>query len=437
MKVLIISAEVWQDKTNGGNVLTNMFSNTGWEFAQIYCNPGIPENNICKKYYQMTDNMVIKNAFSHKPIGKAFNYDVNTKADHPNEAFSHVPPETPNKKFYSFFHNHRLGIFYALKHLLWNQSNWKNEKLRKFINDFNPDIIFAPCYGDKFMLRLTRFAAQLTGKKVISYISDDHYTLKHFSLSPLFWGNRFILRKELRKTFPYYSLVYTMTEEQKKQCEKDLNGNMQILRKSITFDSKYVKTSVNNPIRLVYAGGIYLNRWKTLHKIAKAIEQINKDYTKIKLEIFTANEITSKISKLLNDGKNSIIHPPVSQEELKNIYQASDIALHVESFDLKNKLLVRFSFSTKIVDCLSSGCAVMAIADQKQAGFNYLCDNDIAFCISDCTKIESNLKDIVQNSNVILTYAQKAKRFVTTHHDTQIITKQIIRDFNYYAELQN
>ena len=68
MRVLIVSAEVWQDKTNGGNVLSNLFEGLDWEFAQIYCNPGTPENNLCKRYYQITDGMVIKNTLK---IGRA------------------------------------------------------------------------------------------------------------------------------------------------------------------------------------------------------------------------------------------------------------------------------------------------------------------------------------------------------------------------------
>ena len=100
------------------------------------------------------------------------------------------------------------------------------------------------------------------------------------------------------------------------------------------------------------------------------IKEINKGGVKIILDIYTANEITKKINKALNDGVNSFIHAAVSQKELQIIYQNCDIALHVESFDIKNKLLVRMSFSTKIIDCLSSGCAVMAICDEKQGGID-------------------------------------------------------------------
>ena len=166
MKILILSAEVWRDDTNGGNVLSNLIKGLDAEVAQIFCNPGEPDNALCKRYYQMTDGMVVRNFFRHRPIGKELVYE-----DYPcNNNQTEAVAEQPNKKMYSFFHNHRLGIFYFVRNFLWNHSNWKTDGLKKFIDEFAPDIIFAPCYGSKFMLRLTRFVADRTGKKVISYI---------------------------------------------------------------------------------------------------------------------------------------------------------------------------------------------------------------------------------------------------------------------------
>lgn len=425
MKVLILSLETWQDGANGGNVLSNMFAETGFEFAQVYCNPGEPRNGLCRKYYQMTDSMVIRNFLKHRPIGKAFELKE-------SEQKEETKPEKPNKKFYSFFRNHRLRIFYTAQMLIWNLSNWKNKGLDDFIKDFAPDIIFAPSYGNTFMLRLTRYIAKLTGKKVISYISDDSYTLKQFTLSPFYWINRFAVRRQLRKTFPYYSLVYTMTEIQKRQCERDFGANMKILLKSVSFGDIPAKETVGNPIRLVYAGGIYLNRWKTLLEVANAIKEINVDGVKVRLDIYTANELPKKADGL-NDGVNSFVHSPVSQGELKNIYHDSDIALHTESFDLKNRLAVRMSFSTKIVDCLSSGCAVMAICDEKQGGFVYLKENDAAICVSSKSKIYHTLEEIVHNQRIIFDYAEKAKKCCLLNHDKKKITNMIITDFEGIA----
>ena len=431
MKVLILSAEVWQDGTNGGNVLSNMFTDTDFEFAQVYCNPGEPQNRLCTHYYQMTDSMVLRNALRHRPIGKSFD----TTGIAQNQP---IGAEKPNTSFYSFFRRHRLGVFYAARSAAWNLSNWKNEKLCTFILDFEPDIIFAPCYGDVFMLRLTRFAAELTGRNVISYISDDSYTLRQFSLSPYYWISRFMVRQQLRKTFPYYSLVYTMTQAQKEQCERDFGANMKILLKSVDGASLRRKEKVNEPIRIVYAGGIYLNRYKTLAALAKAIEEINVRYGRacFSLDIYTANEQTRQIKAALNHS-GTTIHKPVSQTELRQIYSQSDIALHVESFDLKNRLKVRMSFSTKITDCLGSGCAVMAICDEKQGGLQYLKENDAAICVSDPRKLPTVLENLVRDPQIILEYAEKARKCCIKNHDASVIHKMIIDDSTKYEAGSN
>ena len=98
MRVLIISAEVWRDDTNGGNVLTNLIGSLDAEVAQIFCNPGEPQNNICKKYYQMTDGMVMRSALRHRPIGRCIEYDdFPTGGDKDS-----VSADQPNKRMYSF-----------------------------------------------------------------------------------------------------------------------------------------------------------------------------------------------------------------------------------------------------------------------------------------------------------------------------------------------
>lgn len=424
MKILVLSAEVWRDDMNGGNVLSNILKGLDADIAQVFCNPGNPNNVLCKRYYQMTDRMVMRSFFSRRPVGKELIYE-----EYPRDEEERTVAEQPNKKWYAFFHRYRLGIFYAARNFLWNHSNWKNDGLKKFIDEFNPDVIFAPCYGSKFMLRLTRFVAERTGKRVISYISDDSYTLKQFRLSPYFWLNRFSVRRQLRKTFPYYSLVYTMTETQQEQCERDFGANMRILRKSADADAIPEKSSVYSPIRLIYAGGIYLNRDKTLAKIVKAIKSINKNGVKMTLDIYTANEILKKHQRWLSDGVHSRIHSAISLEELRRIYAESDIALHVESFSLKNRLEVRMSFSTKIVDCLSSGAATMAVCDRLQGGYRYLKETDSALCVDSLDGIEDVLRDISEHPERIIEYAQKAKDCIKANHDEKTTEAMLREDF--------
>ena len=76
MRVLVVSHEPWNSHNNGGNVLSDIFEGFEGEFRQIYCSAGLPNNNICKEYYQLTDKMIIDNVLKRKETGKTFNIDL-------------------------------------------------------------------------------------------------------------------------------------------------------------------------------------------------------------------------------------------------------------------------------------------------------------------------------------------------------------------------
>lgn len=426
MRILIVSLELWSENNNGGNVLSNIFSDFDAEFAQIYCSPGEPNNKLCKQYFQITDSMIINGIFKRKNIGKKIIY-----RDFPYKLEQNVVSDFETKKWYfKIFKKYRLSLFSTVREILWWIAPWKSKELEKFVLDFKPDVIFAPCYGHMFMLRLDRYVKHIAKANMISYISDDSYSLRQYSLSFFYWLNRLLTRFSIKKTFQEYSLVYTMTDEQATELSNALGANMKILQKGGDFSGDSKKLTVNKPLRLVYAGGVYVNRWKILAKIGEILRRINIDETKIQLDIYTQNEVSEKQRTLLDDGKNTFLHPAISQVELVDVYKLSDIALHVESFELKYRLLTRLSFSTKIVDCLASTCAVMAISWKEHAGLKYLKKNDAAICIDDLSKLEEELKKIVDCPEVLIEYANKAWECGKQNHQIRKIRLKLFDDFN-------
>lgn len=418
MRILVVSLECWNEQNNGGNVLSNIFDGfNDSEFAQIYLSSGLPENKICENYFQMTDGMAIQNIFHKKSMGKILTKNTikSTEIKIDNQITS-----IKRKK--------NSELLRILRQIVWHMSDYKNENLKKFILDFKPDIIFAPCYGNTYMLSLTRYIACITNKPIISYISDDFYSLKQVRLSPFYWINKIIVRHSLKKTWRLYSLIYTMTTSQL-NLMNSLGKPMKILRKSGEFNLQVLSKRINSPIRLIYAGGVYLNRHKTLECIANAIRELNVADKKFRLDIYTNNELNSNAKKILNDQENSFLHSSIPFAELTEEYQKSDIALHVESFDLKNRLNVRMSFSTKIIDCLDSGCAVMAVCDKKQAGFQYLKEENTAICVDSPKKIKPILDELSKNPEIIAKYRARAIDCGKKNHLKENIDKEIKKDF--------
>lgn len=427
MKILIITDEAWNDKIHGNNVLTNWFEGFDAEFAQIYCSPGEPYNKCCKKYFQVTDTMMVRSIINRNSVGVVRCFKDVPYLDH---TVINSGIELENKQLYSKLKSITTETLRAIRDLIWYFGKYDIEKLKEFINEFDPDIIFCPRLSSVKLLRFEKIVKQITYKPMVAFTGDDEYSLNQVNLSLVYWLRRFIKRRMMRKTVSIYDLYYTHSEEQGKEYSKIFKVPTKILLKCGEFSLNKVHTKVNYPIRVVYAGKLYCNRWKSLAAIGQALQEINCSETNIILEIYTKDKVSKKQQKMLNDGRNIFLRGAVTPEKLKDIYEGADIALHVESFDLKNKLLTKFSFSTKIIDCMASGCAVMAMCWEKQAGFAYLKKEDAAFTIGSKDEIYTVLKRIMENPDLVKVYAKNAINCGIRNHLKVKIQKMIFDDFS-------
>ena len=94
----------------------------------------------------------------------------------------------------------------------------------------------------------------------------------------------------------------------------------------------------------------------------KVLEQINAAHgTSFTLEIYTGEKDRRILSVF--DGIPAIhINAFLTGADFEEIYRAANLHLHVESFCARETERVKFSVSTKIADCLGSGCCIYPAA---------------------------------------------------------------------------
>lgn len=424
LKVLLLVAEPWRSDDSGGNTIDNFFNGMqNVEFAQVYNSDKMPVNNVCKKYFQISASKVIKGFITRKKVGCELCFDVIVSKN--EECIVHQQKISKFNKILRRVKNIRPEFLITVKNVIWRYSNWKTPELESFVKEFNPDVIYAPCYASPFQLALTRYVKKLTGKKIVTWSADDCYSLRQFSLSPFFWLNRFWNRHCLRKTYPYYEEFFSISEDEIEEMSPVVGKQMKVLRKGVNVPNIFIPRSLHEPIRFIYAGGLYLNRHKSLIAIAEALRKLNQHGVKAELHVYSGTKLDEKNTKLLNDRKSSFMHGLVSPDRLKEIYQESDVAIHCESFDLKYRLMTRLSFSTKVIDCFQSGCAILAIAWKEHTALKYLMKEDAAFCVSSLAEIEPMVFNIVNNKNLISKYAQKAYECECKNHRIEDVQKTL------------
>lgn len=418
MKILIIHSSPWNDKISNNNVLTNWFEGFDADFANLYRGNEKPCNNICNNYFQITDKDIIDSFFG-KPAGKILK-DTNFKNKENN---------TKNRKqLLKKFSCEFLGL---IRSSLWLCGKINVNELKKWIDDFNPDVVFTCRKASFATLRLERIVHSMTKAPFVAFTGDDEYSLNQFRFDPFFWIERFFLRSYLRKNAKFYNYYLTLSEDQADLYKKYFNIKTDILRKCYEIDETKKQKKIIEPYKIVYTGKLYCNRWKTIGKLSQSIKNINNKYGReiFNLDVYALGNVSKKEKEYIECSKYTKIKEPVPSNKLKEIFDSSDIVLHVESFDLKNKLDTRFSFSTKIIDCLASGCAVMAIAWKNQTGLKYLKNQDAAICIVDLNDIENELDNLVNNSGIIKEYSQKAKKCLIKNHEKSIIQNHILDIF--------
>lgn len=424
MRILVLSSEAWNDKINGNNVTSNWFEGMDAEFANIYGSPGEPFNQCCSRYFQITDSMMVKSIVTARKAGKRV--EMHTAAEDGNNGES---AEEEPKALYIFLKSISGSFLRLVRECIWLWGRYDKAAMKAFIDDFQPDIIFSERMASVKMLRLEKTVCGLCDAPMVAFTGDDEYSLRQLSISPFFWINRFMVRQRLREIVKRYKIYYTLSLEQKLDYENRFGCRMKILQKCGTSPEQFEEKNVNHPIRLIYAGKLYCNRWKALADVVECLAQINHDGIKGTLEIYTGDTLTEKQNRLLNDGKNARVMGRVSQEQLKAVYRSADVALHVESRDPVNRLAVRLSFSTKIIDCIFSSCAVLAYCWKEQSGWQYLKREDAAVCVSDRDKLYEAMEKLCGDPAFVQEYMEKAYECGKRNHERKTVQQQLLADF--------
>ena len=425
MRILVISNSAWNNNNSFGNSFSNIFEGLeNVEIANIYCRQEKPKNNVVSGYFQITEKSLLKNLRNKKsPSGKVV-YIENAEEMTGNET-----------KAFNYARKRRWRIMFWMRDLIWKVGRWKSDELKAFIDDFDPDLLFMPIYYSSYLNDILMFVKKYTNKPMLGYISDDCYTLRQFSLSPFYWIDRLYKRRKVKKSIDNCEILYVISEIQKKEYDKCFNKDCKILWKINDFDEQPVCKDCSEPIKLVYTGNIGTGRYKQLSLIGKQISKINKDKKIMELDIYTTTPMSKKMQKALDlPGIN--LKGGIPSTEVDAVQNGADILVHVESFDLKNRLAVHQSFSTKIVDYLYKGKCILAVGPHDVASVDYLKKNDAAMVATSEDELKELLANVAGNYDLLKEYGKKAWECGKKNHQRKEMQKMLKKDFEFHIKEQ-
>ena len=389
------------------------------EIANIYLADGMPEyeENV-KAYYQVSERELVegfKHPFSLKKVGKVA-YAENSSDTYEKEN---------DAKYMTVGKARRWSIMFMVRDFIWKFGKIDYWGMDMFVEDLKPDIIFLPYYYATYVFRVAlhlqkKFNLPMTGEACL-----DIYSLKQLSFDPLFWINRFNIRRWIRKAAHHSDSLYLISEKMRRDFQKYLKLPCKILYKIPDFSRMQNEyENMHTPVRFLFTGNIGANRWKSLGMLADALQRNRFGH----LDIYTATPLTNKMIRRLNVDGYSEVHAPVTQDEVRMLQNESDVLVHAESFDLANRLLVRYSISTKIMDYLCVGRTILGIGPSDIASIEYLRDNDVAIIATNEAELNRIISLLKESPNIIKKYSGKGVCFARSQMNAEEMKLSLYND---------
>lgn len=199
--------------------------------------------------------------------------------------------------------------------------------------------------------------------------------------------------------------LHVISEIQKREYEKTFKKECRIFKKGLPFEEKNApQHSLNSPIRFVYTGNIGNGRWETLADIGKVLKECNKDNVNAQLYIYSLTPLSKRMKEALEIPDTVFFMGGISEKEVKEVQKDADVLLHVEALNIKSRLSVHQSFSTKIVDYLHTGNCIFAVGTKDMASIDYLVRNKVAIVATNRQEIAKQIKDMLKEPEKILAY---------------------------------
>lgn len=428
-KILAISLSTWKSGS-GIHTQTDLFK--FWNpdrVAQIYTKSDMPNTPVCNRFFQISENEIIKSVYKRNKVGERVSNTVNIdeKTKKALEA---------EKKLYAKAHKKKSWFMTIVRELVWSLGGWKSKALDNFIEEEAPDVYFVPIYPVVYMGKLQLYILQKYPKPYVCYLADDNYSYKACGKNVFAYIHRFMLRRVVRKLAVNCTQMFTITKTEAEETDRLFGTKSIVLTKGINYEGlNFEEKEISNPIKMIYTGNLLIGRANSLVEISKALAKINQVEEKITLDIYSPTILDDEVMELLNSN-GCHFRGSVPKSEVDEIQKSADIVIFAESLEKEHRFDARLSFSTKLTDYFKNGKCIFAIGDKNIAPIIYLRENNSAIIANEYNEIEELLANLIEHPEKIKEYSRNAFECGKRNHNERDIKKIFVDTFCKAAKFE-
>lgn len=406
-RLLVISNEAMCSSDSNGRTLKNYLIN--WnknKIAQLFVR-GAPDFDICDNYYQISDRDALNSLLKLKPHGRrVLPGDVKGSASSGVSSIKKSP------------------VKLIAREIVWKTGAWKGNDLKKWISEFSPEIILLFLGNCIFLIEAAMEISEKFHIPIVVFTGENYY-FKNFNYITKKHSAAYIIYRHM-----FRSRVKRLAGDAKKFILNTKGLKVLYQREFPDTPCTYImpnsalsficSSAPSQEITVSYLGNLGIGRHEPLIEIADALQNIDPN---IFLDIY--GKITDeKVKRELIEARGVRYNGVIPYSEVISVIRKSVLLIHVESFSDYYIKDLKYAFSAKLADSISSGTLLFCYASNKLICTEFLIENKCAVVAVSKDELEYRLRlalfDAKTRSECLVGAMETSRRYFSATQNSDI-----------------
>lgn len=403
-RVIVVSNNSFSKTSSNGRTLGNLFN--GWpkgKLAQFCISTTEPDFDLCDNYYLLTDRSVL-DGFRHFKKGKRCKIESNLGTEGNTVIRGKKAFKTPWKAL--------------MRHIVWCGKRWDGKEFREWVHNFKPELVLVMNSDAPFILDIATDISRIRNIPLVLFNTEGFYFFKKNYYYPSKWLSDTLFRLyqsiykcHFRKMMQRVALSIHLNSSLKDDYRNEFGGNHMVIYTVSSVKCNSSNLNVKHPV-FSYLGNFGFNRPIALVEIAETLQSIDSNFI---LDIY-GNVPRPEIKQLFDSTQGIRFHGAVPYEKVMEIMKCSTILFHAEAQDDYFKESLKYGFSTKIGDSISSGRCFVMYSSLDIAGAKYIIETGSGWVADNKKDLTNVIKSILTNENNRNKVLKQAKEIANLNH---------------------
>lgn len=419
-RVLVISHTSFTASDSMGSTLAAYLSQYDADsVAQLYIKDMMPDIPVCKRYFCVTDNELVKKILHpiKTKVGRAVTLQKND--DGSISAGSSAVADSKGG------HAHRDAAM-LLRNLVWSTRLWDTAEWKAWFKEFDPQVILVQPGDFSYLLKLAVKLSKKLNIPLLVHQSEAYYLKPYEKRNLVYRLYRWDFARQFRKMMERASMCVYLCEALQQDYDRCFDTPSCTIMKATALKPE----KVNRPfgeggIRFIYGGnlGQTVGRCQPLVQMGRAVKACGSY-----IDVYTTS--TGEHMRELTEENGIKLHDALSYDKLQEEIRKSDFVLHMENQSPWHLVDLKYAFTTKIADMLTSGVCSIVYGSAEIASIRYFKEKNLGCVIENEQDLYPGIKALIESRQLRERYVEAALQQAAAQHDAQTnaqLMNEIIR----------